>query len=89
MTPTVFVPSCLQGTIPAGSRTFEVTSSLDLFPTASALAGVPLPTDRVYDGRDMSDVLLKEDGACRMNGAPVNLALGSRHRLPSGRVSPR
>ena len=35
---------------------------MDLFPTASALAGVPLPTDRVYDGRDMSDVLLKVDG---------------------------
>jgi arylsulfatase A len=48
--------------ITPGSRTAEVTSSLDLFPTASALAGVPLPSDRVYDGKDMSDILLKEDG---------------------------
>merc|ERR1719247_1937578 len=51
-----------EGTITPATRTHEVTSSLDLFPTASALAGVPLPTDRVYDGRDMSDVLLKDDG---------------------------
>jgi hypothetical protein len=28
----------------------------------SFLQGVPLPTDRVYDGKDMSDVLLKDDG---------------------------
>jgi len=39
-----------------------VVGSLDLFPTATALAGLQLPTDRVYDGRDMSDVLLKADG---------------------------
>jgi len=51
-----------EGMIAPGSRTAEVTSSMDLFPTASALAGVPLPTDRVYDGRDMSDVLLKDNG---------------------------
>ena len=39
-----------------------MTSSLDLFPTASALAGVPLPPDRVYDGKDMSDILLNQQG---------------------------
>jgi len=51
-----------EGTITPGTRTHEVTSSLDLFPTASALAGVALPTDRVYDGRDMSDILLQDNG---------------------------
>lgn len=51
-----------KGQIEPGTRTSEVTSSLDLFPTASALAGVPLPTDRVYDGRDMSNVLLRAHG---------------------------
>jgi arylsulfatase A len=45
------------GQIEASSRSHEVTSSLDLFATASALAGVPLPTDRVYDGKDMGDIL--------------------------------
>ena len=46
------------GMIAPATRTFEVVSSMDLFPTASALAGIPLPTDRVYDGKDMTDVLL-------------------------------
>lgn len=46
------------GTIKAGTRSSEVVSSLDLFPTASALAGAPLPTDRVYDGKDMTPVLM-------------------------------
>lgn len=50
------------GMITAGSRSSEVVSSLDLLPTASALAGVPLPTDRVYDGRDMREVLLQPAG---------------------------
>eukprot|EP01051_Picozoa_sp_SAG22_P001158 SAG22_NODE_43_length_25304_cov_5.394644_10_plen_208_part_00 len=81
-----------KGTIEPMSRSAEIVSSLDLFPTASALAGVPLPvrckalsfccasarifvedsavpcrlstlqTDRVYDGKDMSDVLIKPGG---------------------------
>ena len=36
-----------QGQIAPASRTAEIVSSLDLLPTASALAGVALPTDRV------------------------------------------
>jgi arylsulfatase A len=44
------------------SRSSEVVSSLDLFPTVSALAGLALPSDRVYDGRDMTDVLLGTNG---------------------------
>ena len=34
-----------------------MVSSLDLLPTALELAGVPLPTDRVYDGRSMVPIL--------------------------------
>jgi len=45
------------GRIQAGTRSAEVVSSLDLLPTLSKIAGVPLPTNRVYDGKDMSDVL--------------------------------
>jgi len=37
-----------------------VVSSLDLFPTVSELANVPLPTDRVYDGRSIVDILLND-----------------------------
>eukprot|EP00035_Acanthoeca_spectabilis_P008549 m.155481 g.155481 ORF g.155481 m.155481 type:complete len:449 (-) comp14407_c0_seq2:334-1680(-) len=49
-----------KGQISPGSRSSEVVSSLDLFPTVSALANVPLPTDRVYDGRSIVDVLLND-----------------------------
>ncbi|MEH6584270.1 MAG: sulfatase-like hydrolase/transferase [Halioglobus sp.] len=37
------------------------TSLLDLMPTFSALAGVPLPTDRAIDGGDISAVLIDGD----------------------------
>lgn len=47
------------GQIESATRTSEVVSSLDLFPTLSAIAVVALPTDRVYDGRDASQVMLK------------------------------
>lgn len=53
------------GTIAPQSRSSEVTSSLDLVPTISALAGVDLPKDRVYDGRDMSHILLDQTGTAK------------------------
>ena len=37
----------------------EVVSQMDLFPTFAALAGVPLPADRVLDGRDLGPLLLR------------------------------
>jgi arylsulfatase A len=49
-----------KGRIEPYSRSSEVVSSLDIFPTLSSLAGVPLPNDRVIDGRDMTDVLLHD-----------------------------
>ena len=41
-----------------------IASSLDYLPTFLSLAGVTLPTDRVYDGIDLAPVLFKasEDG---------------------------
>ncbi|SFC51461.1 Arylsulfatase A [Parapedobacter composti] len=39
----------------------ELGSTLDLFPTLSAIAGLDLPDDRVYDGYDLLGTLL--DGA--------------------------
>jgi len=47
-----------EGVIEPASRSAEVVSSLDVFPTILALAGVPLPADRHIDGRDMSPILL-------------------------------
>ena len=51
-----------RGQIEPASRSEEIVSSLDVFPTFSALAGVALPAGVVYDGRDMSEVLFKPDG---------------------------
>jgi arylsulfatase A-like enzyme len=45
------------GGIKAGVTTRELASSLDLYNTCLGLAGVPVPTDRVVDGFDMSPVL--------------------------------
>jgi arylsulfatase A-like enzyme len=45
------------GTVPAGVTTQEMASTLDLFPTAVALAGGKVPADRPIDGFDIGPVL--------------------------------
>lgn len=45
------------GTIPAGGVVGEASMNFDLFATALAMAGVPLPEDRIIDGRDILPVL--------------------------------
>jgi arylsulfatase A len=47
------------GTVPAGRSSRVVATTMDLLPTAAALAGSPLP-DRVVDGRDLGPVLRGE-----------------------------
>lgn len=39
-----------KGHLPAGMEYHQNVSSLDIFATAAAAAGIPLPPDRVYDG---------------------------------------
>ena len=46
------------GTIPAGAVSNATVSTLDFLPTIAALAGIALPTDREFDGVDISSVLL-------------------------------
>jgi len=43
----------------------ELGSTLDLFPTLSALAQVPVPNDRIYDGYDLTKTLLNGEKSPR------------------------
>jgi uncharacterized sulfatase len=45
------------GRIPSGVRSDAVAAGVDVFPTALALAGVPLPGDRIIDGVDLTPLL--------------------------------
>ncbi|CAB9527311.1 acetylgalactosamine-6-sulfatase [Seminavis robusta] len=54
-----------KGQIQPFSRSSQTISSMDVFPTFSHLAGVPLPSGIVLDGRDMADILLQENGQSR------------------------
>lgn len=63
------VPTLMQwpAGIPRGVVIDAVVSFLDLMPTFSRLAGVALPTDRLLDGRDVSELL--------RSGTPANAAV--------------
>jgi arylsulfatase A len=45
------------GVLPAGASTDQMCMNFDLFPTCLGLAGVPLPQDRIIDGRDLLPLL--------------------------------
>lgn len=47
-----------KGMIKPGQVSHALVSSLDFLPTFASLAGVSLPSDRVYDGMDITHVLL-------------------------------
>jgi arylsulfatase A-like enzyme len=49
------------GKVAAGVTTTAFGSEMDLFPTFAKLAAVEMPTDRVYDGQDLSGVLLRNE----------------------------
>lgn len=51
------------GRIPAGTTCDHIAGNIDLVPTFAALLGVPLPTGRVIDGRDLSPLLSKPAAA--------------------------
>ncbi len=56
--------------IPAGRSVAEPVSTMDLFPTLLALAGGTLPTDRKYDGMDVSKLLTGE--ISRLSGPGID-----------------
>lgn len=45
------------GLIPAGFVSDAISMSFDLFPTCLAVAGIPLPQDRIIDGLDLLPIL--------------------------------
>jgi len=45
------------GTIPAGITSSEMAMNIDLFPTILDIADIPLPTDRIIDGRDLFPIM--------------------------------
>jgi arylsulfatase A len=49
--------ACYPGVIPAGRRVDSIVSGIDLLPTFCSMAGQPLPSNVVLDGRDIEDVL--------------------------------
>jgi len=51
------------GHIPAGTVCNEIGATIDLLPTFAKLAGADVPTDRIIDGHDISDLLLGKSGA--------------------------
>ena len=51
------------GTIPAGTSSEELMSTLDILPTFASLAGADIPTDRVIDGLDQTGVIMGKEGA--------------------------
>lgn len=60
-----------QGRIPSGARFTPPVSSLDVFVTAAAAAGSPLPADRTYDGVDLLPHLARGDAAAAVAPAPA------------------
>ena len=63
------------GHIAAGATSHALVSQLDFLPTLAALAGLPLPAGRTYDGIDLAPVLFGAAGAA---GAAAGAAMQSR-----------
>jgi arylsulfatase A-like enzyme len=59
------VPAIMRwpGTIPAGSVTSEVVSTIDMLPTIAEITGAKVPTDRIIDGKSILNIIKGEPGA--------------------------
>ncbi|XP_022085900.1 steryl-sulfatase-like isoform X2 [Acanthaster planci] len=53
----------LPGVIPAGTVVSQPTHLPDILPTVARVTGVTLPTDRLYDGRDLMPLLISNDSS--------------------------
>ena len=89
------------GHIPGGVENHAPTATVDVFPTLCKIAGVPLPTDRVIDGRDIMDVLTNSkatsphDAIYGMRGTKLAMIRSGKWKLhvigsgpaPNGRLT--
>ncbi len=64
--------ACWPARIPPGTTCKAPCSHLDLFPTFLSQLGIPLPQDRVLDGRDISGLLADPAGASAGTGGDQN-----------------
>ena len=48
------------GKLPAGTTSDELSVNFDIFPTCLSIAGIPIPEDRIIDGKNMLPVLQGE-----------------------------
>jgi len=51
------------GRIPPGTTCDEIATTMDILPTFARLAGAEVPSDRVIDGHDISDLMHGKKGA--------------------------
>ena len=51
------------GKIPAGRVSHEMTVAFDFYTTLAKLAGATVPSDRIIDGKDISDLMFDKPGA--------------------------
>jgi arylsulfatase A len=49
--------ACWPNTLPAGTIIDEMAIGFDIFPTCLSIAGIPTPTDRIIDGKNLLSIL--------------------------------
>ncbi|KAJ8037656.1 Arylsulfatase G [Holothuria leucospilota] len=66
------------GTIKGGQTVYTTVSMMDIYPTIAALANISMPGNRIYDGIDISNLLLQKPFATkRVLFHPNSGAVGS------------
>jgi len=57
--------------VPAGKVTNEMVHITDLLPTLASVGGYQVPSDRIIDGIDQSDLFFNKSGRSKREGFPV------------------
>jgi arylsulfatase len=57
--------------VPAGKVTNEMVHITDLLPTFAGIGGYDVPSDRIIDGVDQSDLFFNKNGRSKREGFPV------------------